>query len=52
MPKVAARGSTDPDPITMEEVKKEAKNIVDKVIEDVGKASATKQLIIGCTSGW
>lgn len=38
--------------ITMDEVSKEAKSLIDKVIGDVGKASATRQLIIGTTSGW
>lgn len=53
MPTVTERGSySNSEPITMDDVQKEAKNIVEKVIKDVGKASATKQLIIGCTSGW
>ena len=38
--------------ITMDEVSKEAKSLIDKVIGDVGKTSATRQLIIGTTSGW
>ncbi|XP_014246683.1 FUN14 domain-containing protein 2-like isoform X2 [Cimex lectularius] len=54
MPTVTNRGgsSNETDPITIDDVSKEAKNIVDKVIKDVGKTSATKQLIIGCASGW
>ncbi|KAK9505072.1 hypothetical protein O3M35_009216 [Rhynocoris fuscipes] len=40
------------DPITIDEVSREAKSIVEKVIKDVGKTSATKQLILGCASGW
>ncbi|KAL1123382.1 hypothetical protein AAG570_002464 [Ranatra chinensis] len=42
----------DKDLITIDDVSKEAKGLIDKVIKDVGKTSATKQLIIGCTSGW
>lgn len=38
--------------ITMEEVSKEAKSLIEKVVGDVGKTSATRQLIIGTTSGW
>lgn len=53
MPTVTARGTSDEsEPPTMEDIQKEAKSIIDKVVKDVGKASATKQLIIGCTSGW
>lgn len=36
----------------MEEVSKEAQGIIDKVVKDVGKSSATRQLIIGSASGW
>lgn len=38
--------------ITMDDVSKEAQSLIDKVIGDVGKTSATRQLIIGTTSGW
>ncbi|XP_015187925.1 PREDICTED: FUN14 domain-containing protein 1 isoform X1 [Polistes dominula] len=34
------------------DVSKEAKSFLDKVLGDVGKTSATKQIIIGTTSGW
>ena len=34
------------------DVSKEAKSILDKVLGDVSKTSATKQIIIGTTSGW
>ncbi|XP_046992329.1 FUN14 domain-containing protein 1-like [Schistocerca americana] len=36
----------------MDEVSRETKSIVDKVLKDVGKASAAKQLVIGTVSGW
>lgn len=31
---------------------KEAKSILEKIMGDVSKSSATKQIIIGSTSGW
>lgn len=31
---------------------KEAKSIMEKLLGDVSKTSATKQIIIGTTSGW
>ncbi|XP_063993078.1 uncharacterized protein LOC135170867 isoform X1 [Diachasmimorpha longicaudata] len=34
------------------DVSKEAKSIIDKILGDVSKTSATKQIIIGTTSGW
>lgn len=30
----------------------DAKNFIEKAISDIGKTSATKQLILGTTSGW
>lgn len=36
----------------MDEVSKEAKGLIEKVVGDVGKSSATRQLIIGSASGW
>lgn len=38
--------------LTMDDVSKEAKGLIDKVISDVGKSSATRQLIFGSASGW
>lgn len=38
-----------------EEAKKivdDAKNFIEKAIEDIGSTSATKQLILGTASGW
>lgn len=53
MPTITNRGnSSDAGPVTMEEVEKEAKSLIEKIVKDVGKASASKQLIFGCTSGW
>lgn len=40
------------DLISIDEVSKEAKGLIDRVLGDVGKSSATKQLIIGSISGW
>ncbi|XP_031831031.1 uncharacterized protein LOC116426350 isoform X2 [Nomia melanderi] len=33
-------------------ISKEAKSMIDKILGDVSKKSATKQIIIGTTSGW
>lgn len=30
----------------------DAKNFIEKAIADIGKTSATKQLILGTASGW
>lgn len=30
----------------------DAKNFIEKAISDIGKTSATKQLILGTASGW
>lgn len=38
--------------ISADEVKKEAKGLIDKVLKDVGKAPATHQIAIGTASGW
>ncbi|XP_043287774.1 FUN14 domain-containing protein 2 isoform X2 [Venturia canescens] len=34
------------------DVSKEAKSIIDKILGDVSKTSATKQIVIGTASGW
>ncbi|XP_015438517.1 PREDICTED: FUN14 domain-containing protein 2-like isoform X3 [Dufourea novaeangliae] len=34
------------------DISKEAKSIIDKILGDVSKKSATKQIVIGTTSGW
>ncbi|KAK1132318.1 hypothetical protein K0M31_016429 [Melipona bicolor] len=34
------------------DISKEAKSMIDKILGDVSKKSATKQIIIGTTSGW
>jgi hypothetical protein len=40
------------DLIDIEEVARETKGFIDRVLGDVGKSSATKQLAIGSISGW
>lgn len=40
------------DEISADEVKKEAKGVIDKILKDVGKTSATQQVAIGTASGW
>lgn len=34
------------------DISNEAKSFIDKILGDVNKTSATKQIIIGTTSGW
>lgn len=34
------------------DVSREAKSMIDKILGDVSKKSATKQIIIGTSSGW
>ncbi|RZF39243.1 hypothetical protein LSTR_LSTR010337 [Laodelphax striatellus] len=48
----AQKEAENKDFIDMDEVSKEAQGIIDKVVKDVGKSSATRQLIIGSASGW
>lgn len=36
----------------VDEVADEVKSILAKIVDDVGKASAMRQLIIGGTTGW
>lgn len=38
--------------ISLQDVSKEAQSLIDKVIGDVGKSSATQQLVLGTASGW
>jgi hypothetical protein len=40
------------DLLSIDEVTEEAKGLIDRILGDVGKSSATKQLIIGSISGW
>jgi len=40
------------DILNVDQVTKEAKGLIDRILGDVGKTSATKQLIIGSISGW
>lgn len=54
MPTVTRRSNSDESDaaVTLDEVSKEAQSLIDKVVKDVGKSSASKQLIIGGASGW
>ncbi|XP_026473531.1 FUN14 domain-containing protein 1-like isoform X2 [Ctenocephalides felis] len=38
--------------VSMDEVAKDAKNFIERILGDVSKTSATKQLVIGSLSGW
>ena len=44
--------SSPNDSTNIDEVKEEVKNILAKVVDDVGKTSALRQLMIGGTTGW
>lgn len=53
----AAVGRNDDGPSTsdnfdLEKTAEEAKSLIEKIIKDVGKKSATRQLIFGSASGW
>uniref|UniRef100_A0A1B6GKF9 FUN14 domain-containing protein 1 n=1 Tax=Cuerna arida TaxID=1464854 RepID=A0A1B6GKF9_9HEMI len=50
--KSKASKDEDNSEITIKDVSKEAQSLIDKVIGDVGKTSATQQLILGTASGW
>uniref|UniRef100_A0A1B6KJ32 FUN14 domain-containing protein n=1 Tax=Graphocephala atropunctata TaxID=36148 RepID=A0A1B6KJ32_9HEMI len=50
--KSKASKDEDNSEITIQDVSKEAQSLIDKVIGDVGKTSATQQLILGTASGW
>ncbi|XP_034243544.1 FUN14 domain-containing protein 1 [Thrips palmi] len=52
MPIPRAKAAEAVDDISVDEVKKEAKGFIDKIIKDVGKTSATQQIAIGTASGW
>ncbi|XP_018571330.1 FUN14 domain-containing protein 1 isoform X2 [Anoplophora glabripennis] len=47
-----AKGKTNKDIVRMDDVGKEAKSIIEKILGDVSKTSATKQLLLGTSSGW
>lgn len=36
----------------LEKTAEEAKSLIEKIVKDVGKKSATRQLIFGSASGW
>ncbi|VVC26346.1 Hypothetical protein CINCED_3A019992 [Cinara cedri] len=40
------------DNFDLEKTAEEAKSLIEKIIKDVGKKSATRQLIFGSASGW
>lgn len=52
MPIPRAKPTETEDEISVDEVKKEAKGFIDKIMKDVGKTSATQQIAIGTASGW
>jgi hypothetical protein len=40
------------DSISIDDIPNGAKGFIDKVVGDVGKTSAVKQLLLGSISGW
>ncbi|KAJ8950303.1 hypothetical protein NQ318_021160 [Aromia moschata] len=48
----SAKDRSNKDIVTMDDVGKEAKTIIERILGDVSKTSATKQIILGATSGW
>ncbi|XP_048489379.1 FUN14 domain-containing protein 1-like isoform X2 [Plutella xylostella] len=47
-----AKPKTDDASEDAKKIVDDAKNIIEKAIADIGKTSATKQLILGTASGW
>lgn len=45
-------GPSTSEDFDLEKTAEEAKSLIEKVIRDVGKKSATRQLIFGSASGW
>lgn len=48
----SAKDKSNKDIVTMDDVGKEAKSIIERILGDVSKTSATKQIILGASSGW
>lgn len=51
-PSKSSKNQKNKDIVTMDDVEKEAKSIIDKILGDVSKGSATKQIVLGASSGW
>lgn len=51
-PSKSTKDKNNKDIIAMADVEKEAKSIIKKVLGDISKTSATKQIILGASSGW
>ncbi|NP_001156244.1 FUN14 domain-containing protein 1-like [Acyrthosiphon pisum] len=45
-------GPSTSDDFDLEKTAEEAKSLIEKIVRDVGKKSATRQLIFGSASGW
>lgn len=45
-------GPSTSEELDLEKAAEEAKSLFEKIIKDVGKKSATRQLIFGSASGW
>lgn len=51
-PTKSAKDQRNQNIVTMDDVEKEAKSFIERVLGDVSKSSATKQIILGASSGW
>jgi FUN14 domain-containing protein 1 len=45
-------GPSTSEELDLDKAAEEAKSLIEKIIKDVGKKSATRQLIFGSASGW
>jgi len=45
-------GASTSEDFDLEKTAEEAKSLIEKIVRDVGKKSATRQLIFGSASGW
>ncbi|KAK9890970.1 hypothetical protein WA026_013307 [Henosepilachna vigintioctopunctata] len=47
-----SRSKPNEEIISLKDVKKDAKSLIEQILGDISKTSATKQMILGVSSGW
>lgn len=52
MAKASSSNKSSKDVINVKEAKKDAATLIEKILGDISKTSATKQMILGASSGW
>ncbi|XP_019869380.1 FUN14 domain-containing protein 1 isoform X2 [Aethina tumida] len=52
MPVKKAKEDLNKEIISMADVNKEAKSFIEKILGDVSKTSASKQIVLGASTGW